>query len=181
MPILLYWNLEILSQNILWKVSTSGEIILYYYTIIFYYLNKGLSLQESFPLLCTAEHICSQIRATIRKISWTQLIYFCRSDPSLHMHHTIMKDLCKQSMSPLFDDTPIRSCKSEDKIKQNNDANASLCKCFLVFLGEQASNIWLNRFNIRTCCFTVNKVILKSDPDRGGELQLTAGGTIGWT
>lgn len=45
---------------------------------------------------------------------------------------------------------------------------------------EQASNIWLNDFYIRTCCFTVNKVTLKSDPDRGGELQLTAGGTIGW-
>lgn len=147
-----------------------------YFTILKVYLCRS-------PFLCYVQQNTFAVRSgrPAAKISWTQLIYFCRSDPSLHMHHTIMKDLCKQSMSPLFDDTPIRSCKSEDNIKQNNDANASLCKCFLVFLGEQASNIWLKHFYIRTCCFTVNKVILKSGPDRGGELQLTAGGTTGWT
>lgn len=85
------------------------------------------------PFVCYVQQNTFAVRSgrPAAKISWTQLIYSCRSDPSLHTHHTIMKE----SMSPLFDDTTIRSCKSEDEIKQNNGANASLCKCFLIFSG----------------------------------------------
>lgn len=89
------------------------------------------------PFLCYVQQNTFAVRSgrPAANISWTQLLYSCRSDPSLRTHHTIMKDLCKQSMSPLFDDATVRSRKSEDKIKQNNDVNASLCKCSLIFLG----------------------------------------------
>lgn len=78
---------------------------------------------------------------------------------------------------------------SEDKIKKSGPCQGVIMhmtflnKFFLVVLGSWTSFKHLAELlylYIRTCCIAVHKVILKSDPDRGGEPQLTVGGMIGW-